>query len=91
MQSFLFRGSETCITLLPKKGDLTSLKNWRPISLINTDAKIFTRLLNSRLILAADPTVTPFQTGFLPGRFIADNGLLVKIAVKREDSYPHPP
>ncbi|KAI7873418.1 hypothetical protein K492DRAFT_116604, partial [Lichtheimia hyalospora FSU 10163] len=36
---------ETCVTLLPKKGDLQSLRNWRPISLINTDAKIFTRLL----------------------------------------------
>ncbi|OAD68312.1 hypothetical protein PHYBLDRAFT_68860 [Phycomyces blakesleeanus NRRL 1555(-)] len=32
----------TCLFLLPKKGDLTCLKNWRPIALINTDAKIFT-------------------------------------------------
>ncbi|KAI9315583.1 hypothetical protein BX666DRAFT_1836836, partial [Dichotomocladium elegans] len=36
---------ETCLSLLPKKGDLTSLRNWRPIALINCDAKIFTRLL----------------------------------------------
>ncbi|ORY99662.1 hypothetical protein BCR42DRAFT_444626 [Absidia repens] len=35
--------------LLPKKGDLGLLKNWRPISLINCDAKIFTRLINARL------------------------------------------
>ncbi|KAG2221556.1 hypothetical protein INT45_002570 [Circinella minor] len=41
--------SKTAVTLLPKKGDLTSLHNWRPISLINTNAKIFTRLLNARL------------------------------------------
>ncbi|SAM07713.1 hypothetical protein [Absidia glauca] len=26
---------ETCVTLLPKKGDLSLLSNWRPISLIN--------------------------------------------------------
>lgn len=40
---------QTCTSLLPKKGDLSRLKNWRPISLINTNAKVFTRLLNSRL------------------------------------------
>ncbi|KAI9310011.1 hypothetical protein BX666DRAFT_1483612, partial [Dichotomocladium elegans] len=39
---------ETCLSLLPKKGDLTSLRNWRPIALINCDAKIFTCLLNSQ-------------------------------------------
>ncbi|KAL0087210.1 hypothetical protein J3Q64DRAFT_1638524 [Phycomyces blakesleeanus] len=34
--------SDTCMTLLPKKGNLSDLANWRPISLINTDAKVFT-------------------------------------------------
>lgn len=28
---------ETCLCLLPKKGDLTMLTNWRPIAVINTD------------------------------------------------------
>jgi hypothetical protein len=41
---------QTCMCLLPKKGDLSLLKNWRPISLINTDAKVFTRLMNARLM-----------------------------------------
>ncbi|ORE04959.1 hypothetical protein BCV72DRAFT_257034 [Rhizopus microsporus var. microsporus] len=31
------------VSLLPKCGDLSDLQNWRPISLINTDAKIYTR------------------------------------------------
>ncbi|KAG1137270.1 hypothetical protein G6F37_011359 [Rhizopus arrhizus] len=34
------------VQLLPKKGDLSTLKNWRPISLINCDAKIYTRIIN---------------------------------------------
>ncbi|CEP15776.1 hypothetical protein [Parasitella parasitica] len=41
---------ESCITLLPKKGALDLLQNWRPISLINTDAKVFTRIVSGRMI-----------------------------------------
>lgn len=37
--------TKTCMILLPKKGDLKQLSNHHPISLINTDAKLFTRLL----------------------------------------------
>ncbi|KAL0084531.1 hypothetical protein F4703DRAFT_1721984, partial [Phycomyces blakesleeanus] len=35
----------SCVSLLPKKPPLDSLKNWHPISLINTDAKVFTCIL----------------------------------------------
>ncbi|KAG2192693.1 hypothetical protein INT47_013195 [Mucor saturninus] len=70
---------QTCVSLLPKKGDLTDLKNWRPISLINTDAKVFTRILTNRIVNCVDSIITPFQSGFLHGRFIADNGLLMKL------------
>jgi hypothetical protein len=69
---------ETCVTLLPKKGDLSLLSNWRPISLINTDAKVFTRLLTQRIQPICQRIVNPFQTGFVKGRFIGDNGALIK-------------
>ncbi|KAG1612140.1 hypothetical protein G6F45_013003 [Rhizopus arrhizus] len=72
---------ETCVSLLPKKGDLSDLKNWRPISLINTDAKVFTRILIARIINLAKSLITPFQSGFVRGRFIADNGLLMKLVM----------
>ncbi|KAG1229190.1 hypothetical protein G6F35_002156 [Rhizopus arrhizus] len=74
---------ETCICLLPKKGDLSLLKNWRPITLINCDAKIFTRLLNSRLVLVTSPLISPWQSGFMKERFIADNGALVNLAIEQ--------
>ncbi|KAG1453072.1 hypothetical protein G6F56_007662 [Rhizopus delemar] len=60
-------------------GDISDLRNWRPISLINTDAKVYTRLLNARLLPAVSNLITPYQTGFMRGRFIADNGLLMKL------------
>ena len=37
------------ISLVFKKGDRTKLKNWRPITLLNTDYKILTKALGNRL------------------------------------------
>ncbi|OBZ87815.1 hypothetical protein A0J61_04126 [Choanephora cucurbitarum] len=73
----------TSVFLLPKKGDLSGLKNWRSISLINTDAKVFTRILNARFLLVTDDLINTYQLGFVRGRFITDNGLLVKLLMER--------
>ncbi|KAK3534854.1 hypothetical protein QTP86_028560 [Hemibagrus guttatus] len=37
------------LTVLPKKGDLTHLKNWCPVSLLCTDIKLLSKALASRL------------------------------------------
>lgn len=73
---------ETCIVMLPKKGDLEDLANWRPISLINTDCKVFTRILNRRVIEASKSIISPYQAGFMPERFIGDHGLALKIMME---------
>lgn len=78
------------VRLLPKKGDLASLKNWRPISLVNCDSKIFTRLLNKRLSPIAATILNPFQAGFLPQRFIAENGLAPKIVMEQAQLHQTP-
>ncbi|KAK4516930.1 uncharacterized protein ATC70_000258 [Mucor velutinosus] len=69
---------QTSLVLLPKKGDLSYLKNWRPISLINTDAKTFTRILNARLMVHFSDKICIQQMGFMPQRFIAEQGLQVQ-------------
>ncbi|KAG1325302.1 hypothetical protein G6F62_008624 [Rhizopus arrhizus] len=69
------------VTLLPKKGDRRHLKNWRPISLICADAKVFTRLLANRLGGIVPVLLIPHQIGFLAERFIADNGLVTRLTV----------
>ena len=64
----------TRMVLLHKKGDPTTLNNWRPLSLINVDAKIFTKLIANRLNLVLPDLINPYQTGFLHERLISDNG-----------------
>ncbi len=62
------------ITLIPKKGKIrTLLKNWRPISLLNTDYKILTKCLALRLHKVLPSIIDLDQTGFLKGRYIGEN------------------
>ncbi len=37
------------LTLLPKKGDLTDIKCWRPVSLLCSDYKLLSKALTNRL------------------------------------------
>ena len=66
------------ITLLPKKGDLADIANWRPISLLNNDYKILARLLANRLKECISSVVGEDQTYCVPGRSIHDNVGLIR-------------
>ncbi len=62
------------ITLIPKKDkDTRLLKNWRPISLLNTDYKILTKLLASRMQLVLPDIIHTDQVGYIKGRYIGQN------------------
>ncbi|TPX38420.1 hypothetical protein SeLEV6574_g07795 [Synchytrium endobioticum] len=61
------------IVLIEKKGDLTSLKNYRPISLLNCDYKLFSKILSIRLATILSERIGPDQHAFLPGRQIKDS------------------
>jgi len=69
---------QTCMILLHKKGDAADLGNWRPLSLINTDSKIFTKIIATRLNAKLGRLITPLQTGFVQGRRISDNGFVLQ-------------
>ena len=67
-----------CITLIPKPSkDVKSLKNWRPIALLNTDYKLVAKCLANRMKFVLTDIISPEQTGFLKGRFIGENVRLI--------------
>lgn len=62
------------LNIIPKKGkDLRYLKNWRPISLLNTDYKILTKLLAQRLQSVIPTIVSSNQTGYIKNRYAGEN------------------
>ena len=66
------------ITLIPKKDkDVNYIKNWRPLTLLNTDYKIVAKTLSQRLKVKLLKIVNTDQTGFLKGRFIGENIRLI--------------
>ena len=56
------------ITCLYKKGDKQQISNWRPVSLLNVDYKIFTKAIANKIATSLDDVISPSQTASVPGR-----------------------
>ena len=71
-----------------KKNDRDDPRNYRPITLLNNDYKILTRILTKRMNEAVVQFTSPDQNGFVPDGFIAENILrlqLLQAKVEEED------
>ena len=73
------------IAILYKKGDRTNFKNWRPISLLNTDYKILAKIFSKRLSKVLATIINSDQTCAVPGRTILTNGLLLRDLIELSD------
>ena len=75
------------MTLLYKKNERDLLKNYRPISLSNTDYKILAFVLANRLQLVISKLISPHQTAYINGRYIGNScRLLLDIFEYFEDN-----
>ena len=67
------------ISFIPKKDKDTSLlENLRPISLLNVDYNILTKVIAKRLEKLLPKIINPDQTGYVKGRYIGENVRLIQ-------------
>ena len=69
------------IKLIPKTPNLKSVKDWPPISLLNTDFKILSTIIASRLKPILNSIISPEQQCGLPNRQIFNNHLNILSAI----------
>ena len=69
------------ISLVFKRGNRLDGRNWRPITLLNVDYKLASRVLASRLLKVIHVVVSKDQTCGVPRRFIGENVALLRDVV----------
>ena len=60
------------ICLLYKKSSREDFRNYRPLSMLNTDYTMYTRILATRMRDMVHQFVSEMQKGFVPSTFIAE-------------------
>ena len=57
--------------------DKQFIKNWRPISLLNVDTKIISKVLSGRIKEVLPSLISSNQTAYVDGRIISESGRLI--------------
>jgi ribonuclease HI/exonuclease III len=73
--------NEGCINPIYKKKDPDDAANYRPITLLNTDYKIYTKALSLRLADAVPEIINTDQAGFIRNRNIFDQVKTTKLVI----------
>ena len=75
LNNLILEGTITCI---PKGGkDRNSLKNWRPLTHLNSIYKFFSTIISNRIKKNLGSIIAPDQTGFISKRFLGENTRLL--------------
>ena len=79
------------LTIIPKPklpSELVYIKNWRPITLLNVDYKIFTHLIKNITIRSVPYIISKVQSGFQAGKSTCDNLILMYLALEHFNNHP---
>jgi hypothetical protein len=78
------------IKLIPKKGDISKIKNWRPISLLNNIFKIIAKAIDARLQSLNQIILSRGQKGFTSKRILQECiiNITESIAFAEEEKIP---
>jgi len=83
---------KSLVTLIPKKSEnLEEVQNWRPISMVNCDAKIFMKILADRLNSICEELILDHQQGFVTKRSITNAAMdiITTLRSQREQTDTH--
>ena len=64
-----------------KKNDRNEIANYRPITILNSDYKIMTKILAQRLAQVVPTLLHKSQAGFIPGRSISEQTKLIELMI----------
>ena len=74
---------QAVIKLTEKKDcDKPYIKNWRPISLLNTDTKILSKTISKKIKAVLPMLISSQQTAYVKNRFIRGSGRLISAIIE---------
>ena len=86
---FMFKNKQTCktqkrgnIILIPKNKNPIQVKDYRPITLLNVDLKLYTRIFANRLRQIIHKCLHPSQSGVVPGKSVTADLIKVRELIK---------
>ena len=82
--------SVALIKLIPKVFKPTSVKDWRPIALLNTNYKILSSIISTRLKPILNSIISPKQQCGLPNCQIFNNHLNILSAINYSKDFQQP-
>ncbi|KAM6553278.1 hypothetical protein CsatB_014040 [Cannabis sativa] len=77
------RINNTFVCLIPKVEFALGVDQYRPISLCNFSYKVIAKILSNRMRPLMEELVSPFQSAFIPGRWIAESSILTQELVHK--------
>jgi hypothetical protein len=77
------RLNKAYITLIPKKQNASEVGDFRPISLVHSFSKLFSKIMANRLRAKLPELISPNQSAFVRSQSLHDNFLLVRQVARR--------